>query len=386
MTRLRVLAFGCWQQGPGYPRAPALLHDLAALTTLAVCRVPAPWPDRGLTALARAPLRWPAAAWRWCRAQRAARRELRAAIRRFAPDLLVVLHPGQLAVHVARREWAGALVLDLFLSAYDTAVVDRALLRDGSLAARLLRGLDRRACAAADLVLVDTPVQATRLPALLGSDPSRFRWLPPGEPPLDLPAAPYRPPPRGAPLELLFFGTGVPLHGLALLLDAVAAVDGVRLTLIGGSAADRARAAALPAGRLRLLPEFVDRRRLQQEILDAHLVAGLFGRSAKADSVVPLKLVHALATGRPVLTGASRAVQALLRPDVEFVGVPCGDAGAIAARLRSLRAGELDLAAVAAAGASAYEREFAPAARVRRLAANLGLPVPAAAAAVELPA
>ena len=47
------------------------------------------------------------------------------------------------------------MVLDLFLSAYDTAVVDRALVATDSMAARWLRSVDTRACQSADLVLLD---------------------------------------------------------------------------------------------------------------------------------------------------------------------------------------------------------------------------------------
>lgn len=377
--RPRVLAFGTPDEGPGYPRTPALLADLERIAAPASCTWSAPWTAGGKRALAASPWRWAPAALRWWQSRRVAMARLRAVIAEQVPDWVLVLHPCQLTVPLVRRAWRGPLAIDLFLSAYDTAVVDRALCRDGSLPARLLRRLDRRACAMADLVLVDTPVQAARLPALLQADPAKFRWLPIGFA-HDVGRAPYPPRVAGAPLRLLFFGTGVPLHGLGTLLDAVARTPGVELTLIGGTAADRDRARALPAAQLRLLPEFVAADVLQAELQRAELVAGIFGTSAKADAVVPYKVVHALAAGRPVLTAATHAVTTMLQPGHDCLTVPAGDASALAHALQRSSAGEIDLAAIAAAGAETHARLFAPAARADRLAGILGIHRPAPAA------
>lgn len=387
MTRLRVLAFGACDEGPGYPRAPALLADLRRITDLAVCTFAPPWSGKGKRAIAAAPARWLPAALQWWRSNRAARRELRRAIAAHRPDLLVVLHPAQLTVHLARREWRGPLVVDLFLSAYDTVVVDRRMLRASSLPARWLRRLDRRTCAAADLVLVDTPVQAERLPVLLGAERVRFAWLPAGEAHEPQAPEPYLAPLPGEPLRVLFFGTGVPLHGLPTLLAAVARVPDLQLTLIGGTASERAQAQALPADRIRLLPEFVARGELQQEILRAHLVAGVFGDSAKADAVLPFKVVHALAAGRPVVTAATSAVKRMLHPGRDCLVVPPADADALGDLLRRVQRGGFDLAGIAAAAARTHADQFAGAARARRLAEILGVavaPVEAAAAAEAL--
>ena len=76
-----------------------------------------------------------------------------------------------------------------------------------------------------------------------------------------------------------------------------------------GTPADRELAARLPEARLDLQPEFVDRQRLQELLDRAHLVAGVFGTSAKAGRVVPFKVVHALASGRPVITADTPAVR-----------------------------------------------------------------------------
>src|SRR6266542_960499 len=72
-------------------------------------------------------------------------------------DVVLVGYFGHLDVHLARL-LAGRrrVVLDMFLSVYETGVVDRGLVPEGSLRARLARAVDRRAVAACRLALLDT--------------------------------------------------------------------------------------------------------------------------------------------------------------------------------------------------------------------------------------
>jgi len=66
-----------------------------------------------------------------------------------------VPYPGHVVTRWAREEFDGPIVMDLFLSAYDTAILDRAIARPGSWLARGLARLDRRACESADRVLLE---------------------------------------------------------------------------------------------------------------------------------------------------------------------------------------------------------------------------------------
>ncbi|MBX3461908.1 MAG: glycosyltransferase [Planctomycetes bacterium] len=368
----QVLFAGAWDDGPGYPRPRSLQLGLeAAGFAVAWCREPGL--GREKQALAHSPWRLPGVLWR----QRAVRRRLverlRAAVARRRPRCIVVPYPGHAVVEALRAAVDVPVVLDLFLSAYDTVVEDRELVRPGSLAAAWLQRLDTRACAAADLVLLDTPANAAYVAALTGLPATRFGWLPVGDP--DAPPLATAPPAgEDGRLQLLFFGTGVPLHGLRVLLDAVAAVPGVVLTLVGGTAADRAHAATRLGSRLQLEPRFVDRERLQRLLQQSQLVAGVFGSSGKAQRVVPFKLVHALAAGRPVLTADTPAVAGWLEGSGALFTSPAGDAVALARQLAALAAAPARVAAAAAAARPAFDRHFAVpclAQRWRQLLARL---------------
>lgn len=366
-----VLFCGAWDEGPGYPRATSLRQGLLA-NGIAVHDLREPALGRGKQALLRAPWRWP---WAWLTQRRTRRRlaaRLRAACAAALPRCVVVPYPGHALVGAVKAACRAPVVLDLFLSAYDTIVEDRRLVHPGSLAAAWLQRLDRAACAAADLVLLDTPANAAYAAALTGLPAERFAWLPVHDPDAAAPAP--LPPLDSGPLRLLFAGTGVPLHGLSVLLDALAIVPGVQLTLVGGDPASRARAADALRDRVRVEPEFVPRARLQELLADCHLAAGVFGGSGKAQRVVPFKVVHALAAGRPVVTADTPAACQWLEGSGAAFFVPAGDPPALAARLRSLAAERRAVAVAARCARPAYDRHFGTerlAARWRELLCRL---------------
>jgi hypothetical protein len=314
--------------------------------------------------LLRAPWRWPAFLMRQWAQRRELAQKTRAAVLAARPRFIVVPYPGHALVSAVRAATDVPVVLDLFLSAYDTVVEDRRVVAPGSLAARWLQRLDTRACAAADLVLLDTPENAAYVAALTGLPAERFCWLPVSDPDAQQPE-PWRRSSDGR-LRVLFFGTGVPLHGLRTLLDAVAEAPAVHLTLVGGTAADRRHAQATLGARLQLEPVFVDRARLQQLLAQCQLAAGVFGDSGKTQRVVPWKVVHALAAGRPVITADTPAVCRWLDGSGAVFLVPANDPKALARELSRLGAEQALVAAAAAAARDAYERSFSTARTAQR--------------------
>ncbi len=353
-----VLFCGAWDEGPGYPRTAALRASLQSQgLTVAECRLPGA--GAGKREVVRRPWRWPGALWALLRQRWALVRRLRVLCRGPRPAAVVVPYPGHGVIRAVAAHSPSPVVLDLFLSAYDTAVLDRGWFPPGSLPARWLRRLDRNACAAADLVLVDTAENAAFLAELTGLPPERFAAVPVADPDAPLVPAPLPPPAAAGRLQVLFFGTGVPLHGLRTLLTAVVQAPAVDLTLVGGTADDRAFAARALGPRLHLGDPFESRALLQRRIDAAELVAGVFGTSAKAGRVVPFKVAHALAAGRPVLTAGTPAVARLLDERDGVFTVPAGDPAALAAMLQELAAAPARLRAAAAGARAAYDRHFA---------------------------
>lgn len=354
-----VLFCGAWDEGPGYPRTTALRQGLQTCgIEVRECRLPGLGTSK--QALLRAPWRWPGAIVSHVSQRRRLRHELRAAVAARQPRCIVVPYPGHAIVEVVKACSDRPIVLDLFLSAYDTVVEDRRLVAPGSLVAAWLQRIDIRACAAADLVLLDTPENAAYVASLTGLPVERFAWLPVSDPDAPPAVVPWAPSPDGR-LRLLFFGTGVPLHGLDVLIEAVASVPAVDLVLVGGTPADRALARQRLGPRLQLEPGFVDRQRLQRLLEQSQLVAGVFGAGGKTQRVVPFKVVHALAAGRPVLSADTPALSRWLDGSGAVFTSPAGDIAALTTLLAELAAVPARVAAAAAVARAAYDRHFSTA-------------------------
>ena len=366
----RILAFGTWDRGPGYPRAEALFAALRRQGhTVVECRIELPYGGAEKRRLLRSPWLWPHFAWSKWRGRQRAQRALRSALAADPADLVLVPYPGHLAVSWARQVWTGPVVLDLFLSAYDTAVVDRKMFRPDSFMGQWLRRLDSNACRSANRILVDTDLNAEALSGLVNLPRQAFSTVGIADSREPSAPVPYAPPRSGETVRVLFFGTGVPLHGLRTLIDAVARVDGIELTLIGGSTEDRCRARAVGGEKIRLLDEFVAAGALRAHLESTHLVAGVFGTSAKADRVVPFKVMHALSIGRPVITARSRGACSVFRDGIDGVLVPPGDVEALAAALERIVAAPAALANLAGAARVVFERRFSLDATGRQLSA-----------------
>ncbi|GAA4709241.1 glycosyltransferase [Sphingomonas lutea] len=232
------------------------------------------------------------------------------------PDALVVGYPAQLDVSML---WPAAklrrvpILMDLFISIYDTTVHDRALTRPGSLKARLLWGMEWLACRAADRVIIDTAAHARYVEELfdlpagsvghvaVGAEIAKFERLP-------------RRAKAGRP-RLLFYGQLIPLHGIETILAAACSDRGQAFdwTIIGdGQDASKVAAALGPSGPRHVhWIKWVPYAELPHWIAQSDICLGIFGTSRKAASVVPNKVFQCLASGRHVVTRASLALAEL---------------------------------------------------------------------------
>lgn len=238
------------------------------------------------------------------------------------PDLLLIGYPGILDAFIATfigRIRGIPVAWDVFISLYDTIVEDRKMLRPNSLAARLLYSLERRALQRVDLAFMDTAAHARRIEAMFGLPPQSCGAVWVGaetEHFAHIDAPPSRS--AEAPLEVLFYGQFIPLHGISTIVEAARLLRDapVQWTLIGrGQEAERIRAMLMedPLPKVRWI-DWVNYDQLRDQILAADLCLGIFGESEKAASVIPNKVFQIVAAGRPLVTRDSPAIRELLRP------------------------------------------------------------------------
>ncbi len=346
---MRVLYFGTYSVGPGYPRNTVLIESLrAAGADVKECRAPlfrgagdkvatASSLRGALSAAARGLVAWASLAARFPFAG--------------PRDVLIVGYTGHLDLFLARALsllWRRPIVLDAFLSLHDTVVGDRKLLAHDSLAARGLYAFERTALSCADLVLTDTAAGAEFLATSYDLPRRRFVALPVGS----LVRAPAR---AAAPVAdgggcggdmqgertftALFVGSFVPLQGVPYLLDAARLAPELRFVIVGDGP-DGARIEEEVARRnmpnVTLRRKFMPKEELAPLYAEADAVLGVFGSSAKAARVIPCKVYDGLCAGRPVVTGDSPAARELLTDGLDALLVDRGDPRSLVRALRRL--------------------------------------------------
>ncbi len=263
-------------------------------------------------------------------------------------DAVIVGYPGHFDLPAARRAARGAPVLfNPLVSLADTLVSDRARFRSGSLPARALALVDRRALRAADVVVADTEQHARFLAELADLERVEVCFVGAEE-------RVFQPGARGdAFTHALFVGKLIPLHGLETILEAARHAPELPFRIVGSGQLD---------GLLGQRPEnvqwvpWVEYEQLAGELHAAGAALGIFGRSEKAARVIPNKAFQALACGTPLVTADTPAARELLVDGESALLVPPGDAAALASALRRLASDDALRTRIAEGGLSAYRR------------------------------
>jgi glycosyltransferase involved in cell wall biosynthesis len=337
---VRVLYFGTYERR--YPRNAQVISALRGA---------------GVEVIERHEPVWEGREQKWSLGPGAVARLLLAEVRLLArrgptAQAVIVGYPGHLDLLAARRAARGApVVFNPLVSLTDTLVEDRGRFRRGSLAARALHAVDRRALRSADLVVADTDAHAEFLADLAGLTRDRFevcfvgaeeRVFRPGWQPEE-------------PFTALFVGKLIPLHGLETILEAAQLTPELRLRVVGSGQLD-----GLLAGRpsnVDWVP-WVEYENLAEELHRASCALGIFGTSAKAQRVIPNKAFQALACGTPLVTADTPAARELLVDGESALLVPPGHPQALAEALQRLAA-EPELARRLGAGGHTAFRERA---------------------------
>lgn len=256
-------------------------------------------------------------------------------------DLILVGFCGNHLVYLVRLLTKQPLILDAFLSVYETLVYERRRLRPGSIAAKVLRHLERKSCLLADRVLLDTNAHIDYFVDALDLPYSLLRRLPASCGEIGLPD----PEPRNSDPPLVHFhGEFQRLHGADTIVRAAALLPGIRFRLIGKGPEwkeCRALAAELDLRNLEFLAP-VSYDRLCGYIREADICLGIFGDTPKANMVIPNKVYEYLALAKPVVTRKSEAVEELFQDGSDMLLCAPADPGDLAEKIGVLL-GDQDL-------------------------------------------
>lgn len=328
LPSVRVLFFGTFDERT-HPRVRALREGIELHGhEVSVLNEPLGLGTADRVRMAQRPWRAPILVARllscWVRLWRAGARQ--------RPEVVVVPYLGHFDVHLARLRFRGStIVLDHMVSLGDT-VRDRGL-RDRAVITRLLDAVDRAALRAADVVVVDTAAQGASLPLV----PRQVVVVPVAPPMAWFATHPAPTPGPGGPVRVVFFGLFTPLQGAPVLGRALAALPRdlqVEVTMIGtGQDLDETRALAGGDQRISWV-DWVDGNRLPDEVASHHICLGIFGTGAKAQRVVPNKVLQGAAAGCAILTSDTAAQRDALGEGAVYV--PPGSPSVLAEELAAL--------------------------------------------------
>lgn len=202
------------------------------------------------------------------------------------------------------------LVIDAFISIYDTVVVDRALLSPEHFMARTLKKIEKRAFEMADVVITDTAINSSYYAEMFGLPKHKFTAIPLSSNEFDFKPEPYSYD-KGDICNVLFVGTFIPLHGISTIVEAIYLLkDNARIffTLIGNGQ-ESTKVKKLYDENLenfRWISDWRAANEIAEFIEQSDICLGIFGGTEKAARVCPYKIYAYAACGRPIITSVSK--------------------------------------------------------------------------------
>jgi glycosyltransferase involved in cell wall biosynthesis len=207
--------------------------------------------------------------------------------------------------------------------------------------ARRLAGREARVWRDADGLVTTTAGIRDSLAEAYGAR-GHVRVVPNG---CDVPEGPCPAPSAEHPPRVVYAGQLYPWKGVDLLVEAMAAVPGARLVVLGGLSGEpdlgriRARVAGLGLSERAELPGSVPQAQVAGELRRAAVIVVPFLRSRMTERhTSPLKAFEAMAAGRPIVISDLPSTREVLRHEETALLVPPGDADALADAIRRLLA------------------------------------------------
>jgi glycosyltransferase involved in cell wall biosynthesis len=281
------------------------------------------------------------------------------------PDLVWVPCFRQRDLAAASR-WAEScsvpVLFDPLISAYDKQVDERGKLNANSPRAKRLLARERKIFRRADRIIADTYAHADYFAEVLGVDREKLAVVYVGAEEALFSPRPMKAGQTDEPLEVLFYGSFIPLQGPGTVIEAARQYQGppVKWTLIGNGPLRKACEGQAAGLEYVAFEDWMPYEKLPARISQADILLGIFGTTPKAGRVIPNKVFQSLACGRPVVTRSAGAYPDDLADAVNsgLVWVPAGDAQSLAKRVAGLAADRESLRQFGLAAAETSRQYF----------------------------
>ncbi len=251
---------------------------------------------------------------------------------------------GQPLVPVVGKLTNKPIILDAFLSVYDTMCFDRKKFRPDSLAGRFFFWLDKHSCSRADTIILDTNAHIDYFVRTFGARKDKFRRVLVGaDESVFYPREEVREEGR---FRIYYYASYLPLHGTEYIVRAAAMVKRNREIefRIVGNGPERAKIRRLvqELGVSNIsFADWVPYQDLPAEIAQADLcLGGHFSDIEKAKRVIAGKTYQFIAMKKPVILGDCPGNRELFSHKENAFLVPMADARSLADAILELKQNE----------------------------------------------
>lgn len=226
------------------------------------------------------------------------------------------------------------IVIDFFISLYDTLCYDRKIVRADTLVGRLLFRLDQSTLRRADLVICDTDAHKKYFLEEFGVTDKEYRTLYlEADTKVFYPREVKRPAALKGKYIVLYFGSILPLQGVEVILEAIEQIrekEGLHFFIIGPLR--KKLSGWAPMGDNITYIDWLSEEELAKYIAMADLcLAGHFhGDIQKAARTVPGKAYIYQAMNKPMILGDNQANREVFKEGKEVKFVPMGNHSALA--------------------------------------------------------
>lgn len=251
-------------------------------------------------------------------------------------DIIFVGFLGHFLMPLVKLCTRKKIIFDAFLSLYQTLVFDRCIIAPNGLAARFVRFIDRSACQLADTVILDTNAHIDFFVKTLELDRKKFCRVSVGSDDSVMYPRKQRPHER---FTVHFHGEYQALHGAEYIVEAARLLPDIHFQMIGKgkTLADcQGRARRYNLSNVTFLAP-VSYEALPDYIAQADVCLGIFGKTQKANLVIPHKVFEALACGKPLITVDTPSVRELLTDREHVLLCRAADPAVLAAAIRTLQ-------------------------------------------------
>ncbi len=275
-------------------------------------------------------------------------------------DVLWVGSSGHFMLPFFRLIAKGPIIFDAYFSVYQTVVHDKARCAPDGARALFWRLVDVAACRLSDRVILDTRSQIDYFLREFRLWPGKFECVPVGAD--ENVFTGECEPDVGEEFTVLFWGSFIPLQGVDVIVEAARRLAGmgVSFVMVGDGPGRDSVQAAVEANTLEDVKLRSRVREHELAVLQsrADICLGIFGRTEKAQQVVPNKAYAAIASARPLITGDSPAAREVFSHGRNAWLVPHGDAEALAEAIIFLREHPSRRNEIARAGFELFKRHY----------------------------